>query len=399
MNRNWGIKAWHCFCHTLFDTSIIAILSLCIVSFLDLSFVDPSSYYQANNEKGVSADLLQRIKYNGDKEESNLIKLVDIDTLESRKDIADLLNRIYDQGPIFIGVDILFQGFKDREEDLYLVKTVEHIKDKSVFACSINKNDSISHSFFCDPKVTDSCLKVPAVSEGLTSYTLNSRNKTIRTYQLGKYVQEHYFPSFSSKMLEELSTDTTEHLIRYAPINFSPISAKLDSVSLKDYYVIVGDFSEGYDIFSTPIGILNGATIHAHTLNTLIKGDIKNTEDYTEYIYTLIICVLFAFILVMIDVINKGLKEKYPNLSYWLCDSGFLSLLLTITMVICLLYFAYHKFYVDNIYISLNNALISVVIAVGLIKSLWSGIVLLCRSNKCGEKILKYSFYYKIENK
>jgi hypothetical protein len=396
MSRNWIIKAWHSLCHTLFDTSVIAILSLCIVSFLDLSFLDPSSYYQANNEKGVSADLLQRIKYNGNKDDSYLIKLVDIGTLESRKEIANLLNRIYDQDPIFIGVDILFQGLKDREEDLCLVKAVEHIKDKSVFACSINRNDSITHSFFCDPKVVDSCMKVTKVYEGLTSYTLNSRNKTIRTYQLGKYVHGYYFPTFSAKMQEKVSSDTTEHLIRYTPINFSPVSPRLDSVNLKDYYVIVGDFSEGYDIFSTPVGILNGATIHAHTLNTIIKGDIKNTEDCTEFLYTFMICVLFAFILVLIDVINKRLREKYPNLSYWLCDSGLFTLLLTIVIVIGLLYFAYHKFFVDNMYISLNNALISVVIAVGLIKSLWSGVVLLCKSYKWGEKILRYSFYYKI---
>lgn len=383
-----------CIKSLFFDTFVIALLSLCVVYCFDWSFLDPSSLYQTDNGQGVSADLLQQIRYKEGQIESDNIKLINIDTVENRESIAILLEEIYKQHPNVIGVDLEFRGLKNNDGDMRLAQAIRRIKDKAVFACSEDDNGNIRHSFFCDPTITDSCLHVDGAKEGLVSYHFD---KTIRTYRTDYNVQDCSFPSFPAQMVlfeAESLPDTTEHLIRYAPIKFTPVLYKdVDTCNLKGCYVIVGGFIEGTDIHITPIGILHGAKIHAHTLNTIQGGDIEESESGTELWYTLLTCFFFALLLVLLDVITNTFEKLHCFFAYLLSDGGYLVLVLSLLFVIILISFSYQMFSDNNIYISLNDALISVVIVTGLVKTLWRGFALWSINEKKIKSWLRYSVY------
>lgn len=393
------VQIGNSFLHLLPDTLVITLMSLLTVACFDLSFFDPSSLYQTANGKGVSADFLQRIKYNKEKPQSNNIKLFDIGSLENRSEIATLLEKIFEQNPEVIGVDIEFKGLGNKEDDIRLVQAVKRIKDKAVFASSIDVNGIIRHSFFCDTTLVDNDLVVSGVEEGLVSFDIDSYEEEIRTYQIERRINGQPMLSFSAKLSGmDILPDTSSHLIRYAAVEFRRLSSEmLSREDLDGCYVVVGEFSDGVDIFNTPVGIMHGATIHAHALNTILNGDIEETDYWGEMWYTVLTCFLFAFLLVGLDSLTSYIRKKHSILSFWLNDSGIMVLLLSIGFVILLVSFAYYKFHNDNIYINLNDALISVVIATGLIKSLWTGIVLICRKKKIGNNILKFSKYYNID--
>ena len=375
-------------------------MSLLAVVCFDLSFFDPSSLYQADNGSGISADFIQRIKYRGDKAVSENIKIVNVGENEDRAEIGRLLERIYSHNPEAIGVDIEFRGLKNNMEDSCLVQSVKRIKDKTVFASSLDKNGKIRHSFFCDSTLADSSLKVSGVEEGLASFMINSFEESIRSYKMEMTVEGSPKASFASKLSKMNGlVDTLYHLIRYEAVEFQPlvIDNPDNNMDLEGCYVIVGEFLDGIDVFNTPVGILHGATIHAHVLNTILNGDIEEIDYWTEIWYTTLTCFVLALLLVSLDVYANHISRRHPVLSFWLNESGVTVLLLSIALVILLISFAYYKFHNDNVYISLNDALISVAIATGLAKSIWTGIVLLCRKKSMGGKVLKYSNYYNIE--
>lgn len=382
------------------DTLVITLMSLLAVVCFDLSFFDPSSLYQADNENGISADFIQRIKYRGNRTVSDIIKTVNVGEIEDRAEIGKLLERIYSHNPEAIGVDIEFRGLKNKAEDSCLVQSIKRIKDKTVFAASMDKNNKMRHSFFCDSTLADTSLLVSGVEEGLASFMINSFEESIRSYQMEITADGSSKTAFAAKLskLNNL-TDTLYHLIRYEAVEFQPLvfNNHDDNVNFDGCYVIVGEFLDGIDIFNTPVGILHGATIHAHVLNTILNGDIEETDNLTEIWYTALTCFVLALLLVSLDVYANHISKRHPVLSFWLNESGVTVLLLSIALVILLVSFAYYKFHNDNVYISLNDALISVAIATGLVKSIWTGIVLLCRKKTVGGKILRYSNYYNIE--
>ena len=310
-------KELHFCLHILLDATIIALISLFIVYSFDWSFLDPSSYYQTNSEKGVSADLLQRIGYNGSDNTIDQIIFINIDDIENRKELADILEAIYDKEPAVIGIDVVFRGLKNIEEDSCLIRVVKRIRDKSVFASSISKNGMIRHSFFCDSNNTDLSLKVPGITEGLTSYNIESDKSTIRTYQMKCKIKDSLYLSFSAQMYklykkssEEELSDTTEHYIRFLPMGNIPLSPNdIKNAELGGLVVIVGDFGKGEDVLSTPVGLLHGSEIHAQAFYTISTRNIEDIDVLakSEYIGS---CGSVFFVLSALAIIYYALMTK-----------------------------------------------------------------------------------------
>lgn len=397
--------------------SWLDIISVTIISFLLVQVIfmmNPSRLLRISEESdSFTTDLFLHIENNSSHAlKSDFISIVNIKNLQNRGEIAKVLENVYLMSPKCIGVDIDFVGLQDSVADSMLCSVVERIRDKTVFVCGIeNENlDSISHSFFCDPKYPLYNIKdsagVLSVKEGTSALIHDLSDNRNRTYQNCYFTKQGKYYSLTAKMYEdylETPDDSIEHILTYKRMKFDLMSYdSLKEISIKDKFVLVGKIDDRQDIHNTPLGFLPGTYVHAHTLEALIDGrDIKETSNFFELLISIILSFLFCVSLFSIDLWADRCKGNNSIIkAYLLGDGGCAMILLTFFAVFFLLVFAYSLYKNFNILLKMHVALICVLTTAVLGKYVYNLFLLLI--SKYGknwgiltELLLKHSYYYK----
>ena len=217
----------------------------------DYSFTD--FYYKLQAGAGVQ-------------DTSRIVTIVDMTELRKRRDFADLFMEVNALKPKAVGVDVVFEGYKeeDLEGDTLLDMAVKQLQN---FVFSYKIIDSMEgetvHSFFTP---SDS------VTEGFTNMPRQLYGGMKRSVSIGRDVGGVVQPSFIKRVADIYAgQEVTALADKDLNINFSPKYYRVvpyDSIFenrdlIEDHLVLIGAMKEEGDMHYTPQGKIAGVELLA----------------------------------------------------------------------------------------------------------------------------------------
>jgi CHASE2 domain-containing sensor protein len=252
----------------------------------DYSFTD--FYYKLQAGAGVQ-------------DTSRIVTIVDMTELRKRRDFADLFMEVNALKPKAVGVDVVFEGYKeeDLEGDTLLDMAVKQLQN---FVFSYKIIDSMEgetvHSFFTP---SDS------VMEGFTNMPRQLYGGMKRSVSIGRDVGGVVQPSFIKKVAEIYAGQEVVPLAdKDLSINFSPKYyhvVSCDSIFehrdlIEDHLVLVGAMKEEGDMHYTPQGKIAGVELLAYAAETMLRqSEIKHASTGVTMVVSFIVVFLSVILL------------------------------------------------------------------------------------------------------
>lgn len=389
---------------TLYDCSIISILTVIISMIFNMSFTDPSSLFNLqDDELQISADLLFQVKAcNTQTETSPIITIVDIGAITSRKQIAQLLDSVYEMSPKVIAVDLDFRLYQDSVSDRLLACTVDRVKDKAIFVCRLlnydkskNQFSTIGHSFFADPDVLE--YYCDSVREAFANLKNNGDMSSVWKYSLREKVIGGSIYSLPAMMVDGLAdndVDGEEHIINYNPTHFNTLTpGNLRQEWIKDNYVFFGAIEHSGDKYQTTFGPMPGMLIHAQILQTELETDrIQILPSWGNFVLLITGTMLFIMLLVILDYSME--HTRYRLFAFFL-QGGLMSLGLTFVTIWLLELLSYRLFVNHNIYAPMQQILNGILFIATGVKVVYSSFILYLTRHRKLQCLTQRSIYSK----
>lgn len=294
----------------------------------DYSFTD--FYYKLQAGAGVQ-------------DTSRIVTIVDMTELRKRRDFADLFMEVNALKPKAVGVDVVFEGYKeeDLEGDTLLDMAVKQLQN---FVFSYKIIDSMDgetvHSFFTP---SDS------VTEGFTNMPRQLYGGMKRSVSIGRDVGGVVQPSFIKRVADIYAgQEVTALADKDLNINFSPKYYRVvpyDSIFenrdlIEDHLVLIGAMKEEGDMHYTPQGKIAGVELLAYAAETmLMQSEIKHASTGV----TIIVSFFVVFFSVILLSKYKDFTTKKRSLGHVLLSTslvrgllvcGWLSLIVWITFLL-----------------------------------------------------------------
>lgn len=294
----------------------------------DYSFTD--FYYKLQAGAGVQ-------------DTSRIVTIVDMTELRKRRDFADLFMEVNALKPKAVGVDVVFEGYKeeDLEGDTLLDMAVKQLQN---FVFSYKIIDSMEgetvHSFFTP---SDS------VTEGFTNMPRQLYGGMKRSVSIGRDVGGVVQPSFIKRVADIYAgQEVTALADKDLNINFSPKYYRVvpyDSIFenrdlIEDHLVLIGAMKEEGDMHYTPQGKIAGVELLAYAAETmLMQSEIKHASTGV----TIIVSFFVVFFSVILLSKYKDFTTKKKSLGHVLLSTslvrgllvcGWLSLIVWITFLL-----------------------------------------------------------------
>ena len=308
---------------TLFRHIIITMLAfVLVITFALIAFNLPfmSPVAEAIKEFEMTDVYCQILQDTDDGEEvSDVVTIVDMSELYSRRELAKGIQDIEAQHPKVVGVDVVFEGLKEDSIGDEMLAEVALSNDNIVFSYKLLDyvNDSIGHettvhSFFADEE--------GAVKEGFTNMPRNLYGGIKRNLSLGGKAEGKLVPSFItmvSNLYAGKETGRVEE--RDVSINFIPRHYRVvhpDSIALhpeyiKDKLVLFGAMKDEYDMHYTPLGKMAGVELLAYSIETLLEqSEIKKPSGWVTVIVTFLLVLLTQVMLSSFRAQAKKLKNR-----------------------------------------------------------------------------------------
>ena len=207
-----------------------------------------------------------------DQDTSNVVTIVDMTELISRRDLANLMTEVAAMNPKVMGVDIVFEGLK--EDTLGDQMLLDAVRDcpSAVYAYKlIDRTDEDVHSFF---------MPTDTLKEGFVNMPRNLYGGLKRSVSIGRMHQKKLYPSFMKQVADLYAGEEVVELadkdlrINFSPIKFHviPFNAVNENPSLiEDRIVLLGAMKEETDMHYTPLGKMAGTELLAYATETLLK--------------------------------------------------------------------------------------------------------------------------------
>ena len=236
----------------------------------------------------------------GERDTSRIVTIVDMTELTSRQDLAELLTGIDALHPKAVGVDVVFEGYKeDVLGDTMIAVAVRNVRN---FVFSYKIIDSMDgetvHSFFSP---NDS------VTEGFTNMPRQLYGGMKRSVSIGRDVGGVVQPSFIKKVAEIYAGQEVVPLAdKDLSINFSPKYyhvVSCDSIFehrdlIEDHLVLVGAMKEEGDMHYTPQGKIAGVELLAYAAETMLRqSEIKHASTGVTMVVSFIVVFLSVILL------------------------------------------------------------------------------------------------------
>ena len=312
----------------IFTTLIALLLSVWLTS-------DMNSDYITTMLLGVRdvefSDFYDRVIYNkSEKNVSEDIVIVSIDSINGRNEIAQTLLDLVNCQPKVIGVDVLFEDFQGADQDSLLIDVVSKYKN-IIMACEIDaEQSSIVPSIF-DEYISE---------ERLGFVNLIKRNSlTVRTFMPSMYTNGGKIPSFALSILSLYDKDAYNRVIQrereeekllFPPIAFNEIDGRNlihHKAELKDKVVLVGCMSDKSDYHSTPVNEeMAGMEVWALALdNTINHRFLSSLGALLDWFFAIISCLFLTFLYIRLNdtnLQNFGMRLAPMLLILLLCLLG-----------------------------------------------------------------------------
>lgn len=236
----------------------------------------------------------------GERDISRIVTIVDMTELTSRQDLAELLTGIDALHPKAVGVDVVFEGYKeDVLGDTMIAVAARNVRN---FVFSYKIIDSMDgetvHSFFSP---NDS------VTEGFTNMPRQLYGGMKRSVSIGRDVGGVVQPSFIKKVAEIYAGQEVVPLAdKDLSINFSPKYyhvVSCDSIFehrdlIEDHLVLVGAMKEEGDMHYTPQGKIAGVELLAYAAETMLRqSEIKHASTGVTMVVSFIVVFLSVILL------------------------------------------------------------------------------------------------------
>jgi len=308
----------------------------------DYSFTD--FYYKLQAGAGVQ-------------DTSRIVTIVDMTELRKRRDFADLFMEVNALKPKAVGVDVVFEGYKeeDLEGDTLLDMAVKQLQN---FVFSYKIIDSMEgetvHSFFTP---SDS------VTEGFTNMPRQLYGGMKRSVSIGREVGGVVQPSFIKRVADIYAgQEVTALADKDLNINFSPKYYRVvpyDSIFenrdlIEDHLVLIGAMKEEGDMHYTPQGKIAGVELLAYAAETmLMQSEIKHASTGV----TIIVSFFVVFFSVILLSKYKDFTTKKKSLGHVLLSTSLVRGLLVCGWVSVIVWITFLLFCRYNYSISLVIAM------------------------------------------
>jgi len=308
----------------------------------DYSFTD--FYYKLQAGAGVQ-------------DTSRIVTIVDMTELRKRRDFADLFMEVNALKPKAVGVDVVFEGYKeeDLEGDTLLDMAVKQLQN---FVFSYKIIDSMEgetvHSFFTP---SDS------VTEGFTNMPRQLYGGMKRSVSIGRDVGGVVQPSFIKRVADIYAgQEVTALADKDLNINFSPKYYRVvpyDSIFenrdlIEDHLVLIGAMKEEGDMHYTPQGKIAGVELLAYAAETmLMQSEIKHASTGV----TVIVSFFVVFFSVILLSKYKDFTTKKKSLGHVLLSTSLVRGLLVCGWVSVIVWITFLLFCRYNYSISLVIAM------------------------------------------
>jgi CHASE2 domain-containing sensor protein len=236
----------------------------------------------------------------GERDTSRIVTIVDMTELTSRQDLAELLTGIDALHPKAVGVDVVFEGYKeDVLGDTMIAVAARNVRN---FVFSYKIIDSMDgetvHSFFSpNDSVTECFTNMPRQLYGGMK----------RSVSIGRDVGGVVQPSFIKKVAEIYAGQEVVPLAdKDLSINFSPKYyhvVSCDSIFehrdlIEDHLVLVGAMKEEGDMHYTPQGKIAGVELLAYAAETMLRqSEIKHASTGVTMVVSFIVVFLSVILL------------------------------------------------------------------------------------------------------
>ena len=342
--------------HFIVVASAVLQLGLLGVIAFNLDFLNPVA--KALDEFRIT-DVFFDIQQSGSEPESSeLITMVDMTELHSRADIGALLEEINFRDPLFVGVDLIFEGEKDDITGNEILEgAVMGMTGRSVFSSKLTDYDGRKETFTnCVRSYFSDRLDI---SDAYTNLNDNLSGGRIRDFSLRQSYNGEEIPSFPAAIASvfDHSTgdiDSESIIINYKNVKF-PI-VRYDEVGekadlIEDHIVLVGTLHEEQDMHSTPLGKMAGMELQAYSLLTLLEHQgMKEIPKWLSWVIALLLCYLLELSL---DLFWQFLKRhKDSGLLFFFKESNLVSIVMFFLWSALVCWVMYIVFMKYNIYLS-----------------------------------------------
>ena len=244
----------------------------------------------------------------GDRDTSRIVTIVDMTELTSRRDFADLFIGVDALHPKAVGVDVVFEGYKEDVLGDTMVAVAARAVHNFVFSYKIidSMDGETVHSFYTP---NDSVI------EGLTNMPRQLYGGMKRSVSIGRDVGGVVQPSFIKRVAEIYAGQELVPLEdKDLSINFSPKYYHIvpyDSINeyrdlIEDHLVLIGAMKEEGDMHYTPQGKIAGVELLAYAAETmLMQSEIKHAS--------IGVTVVVSFIIVFLSVVLLSMYKEFTR--------------------------------------------------------------------------------------
>lgn len=340
-----------------FFVTILALVLLWLLSIItfNLSILDPVA--DALDEFSIT-DIFFEIEHNNgeDVETNDLITIVDMTDLHNRGDIATLMQEIGLNNPLYVGVDLIFEGEKDDSiGNNELIEAVNNLGGKAIYSKKLTDYSGESEQF--TNNVSSFFAKDVNIEEAYTNLVNDLSSARIREFTATQQENDKEILSFPAAIAAKFdSTIVSEHqesyMINYRNVKFPVVKYDeiLDKADLIDGHIIlIGTMTEEQDMHMTPLGKMPGIEIQAYSLLTLLEHkEIHELPLWMSILITLVLCYLLEL---TIDAIPRCVENSTSLPIAFLRESGLITALLLLIWVIIVTWFMFYSFTQWNVII------------------------------------------------
>ena len=300
--------------HVVITVLAFAVVGMFAVFALNLTFLSPIAQVVKDFEM---TDIYYQILQDTDSGEvSDVVTIVDMSELYSRRELAEALVEIEAQKPKAVGVDVVFEGLKEDTVGDEMLRQVAKDCRNMVFAYKLLDYDDDSvgyaetvHSFFA----TD------GICEGFTNMKRNLYGGMKRTLSLNARCQGEMVPSFVWQVTEMNGSVCGKNSKEELTINFTPRRfrvVKPDSLCIhpewiKDRIVLFGAMKEEADMHYTPLGKMAGVELLAYSVETLLEhSEVKELSGWAIGVMSFLLALLTQVVFSTYKAYAKKRKNR-----------------------------------------------------------------------------------------
>lgn len=299
----------------------------------------------------------------GNEEVNDIVTIVDMSELYSRRELAKALQDIESYKPRVIGVDVVFEGLKEDSVGDEMIAEVALLNDNIVFSYKLldYTNDSIGHaqtvhSFFAEEE--------GMVKEGFTNMPRNLYGGIKRKLSLSRKVQGKVVSSFIRMVVDlymgkEIATAEEKDVnINFIPQRFRVVDP--DSISyhpewFADKLVLFGAMKEENDMHYTPLGKIAGTELLAYSIETLLEqNEVKEVNGWMTAFISFLLTLLTQVVFFVYTAFAKKRKNRVVR---FLMSAAFIRSYIMFIWIAFWMWVAFILFYMYDITLNMGYSL------------------------------------------